>query len=392
MNNKSYRVLITGAGASGLICACRLILGGISDIIILEKNKKPASKLIMTGNGRCNLSNSSVTSDDYNTDSPDILKELFDLYPGEKIMSFINNDLGVMTVSNGDLIYPSTYQSNTVARALLRIIEDAGVEILYETPAVSIVRDEDSYIINDTFRADNVVVCTGGCSYPVTGSDGNGFRLLLPFFDKTDFVPVRPSLVPLKTKEDDIRILSGQRVKCQASLAGDDHVETGEMLFTDYGVSGIMIMQLSGRIRSLFEGTGKAPVINVDILPAYSEDEICGMIKDRYSRFPSRKRYECLEGIFSPAMSMVLISRYTDDPVKLAKGIKGFSLTVTGDQGFEHAQITSGGIKLGSAYNAWDKGLFAIGEAVNVDGPCGGYNLHWAWLSGIAAADRIRES
>ena len=187
-------VAIIGAGASGLMCACRLISAGISDIAIFERNDRPGKKLLATGNGRCNLSNSSVKPEDYNTDDPSKLADILGAYGFEPTADFFEKTLNVMLSSRDDLIYPRTFKSSTVLDALRSYIEDHGVKITTGS-FVDKLNDEAKY----------TVIASGGMAMPVSGSDGNSYKLINSIVkDKTAFCDVRPSLVQFNSSDRDI--------------------------------------------------------------------------------------------------------------------------------------------------------------------------------------------
>ena len=373
-------VAIIGAGASGLMCACRLISAGISDIAIFERNDRPGKKLLATGNGRCNLSNSSVKPEDYNTDDPSKLADILGAYGFEPTADFFEKTLNVMLSSRDDLIYPRTFKSSTVLDALRSYIEDHGVKITTGS-FVDKLNDEAKY----------TVIASGGMAMPVSGSDGNSYKLINSIVkDKTAFCDVRPSLVQFNSSDRDIRPLSGMRLNAVLSLyINKEKVaeEQGELLFTDYGISGICTMQLS-RIYDRYIANGiKSCYVSADLVPEYEKDTLAVEVKRRIT--DGKDISSRLSGILPKEICEVIISRGRD----IAGLMKDFKISITGTRDFEHAQVTYGGLKLGRLNDSLSikehEDIYVIGEAVNVDGPCGGYNLQWAWSSAFAAADDI---
>lgn len=373
-------VAIIGAGASGLMCACRLISAGITNIAVYERNDRPGKKLLATGNGRCNLSNSSVKPEDYNTDDSDKLAIILDRYGYDQTAEYFEKTLNVMLASKDELIYPRTFKSSTVLDALRNYIEDHGVKIITDS-FVDSIKDEAKY----------TVIASGGMAMPVSGSDGNSYKLINSVIkDKTAFCDVRPSLVQFTSSDRDIKTLSGIRVNAVLSLyINKEKVaeEAGELLFTDYGISGICTMQLS-RIYDRYIAKGiKSCYVSADLVSEYDKDALDEEVKRRIT--DGKDIASRLSGILQKEICEVITSRGRD----IAGLMKEFKINITGTRDFEHAQVTFGGLKLGRLIDTLSikehDDVYVIGEAVNVDGPCGGYNLQWAWSSAFAAADDI---
>ncbi|MBO4243309.1 MAG: aminoacetone oxidase family FAD-binding enzyme [Clostridiales bacterium] len=377
---KKYNTVIIGGGASGLMCACRLAYNGISDIAVLERNPKAGKKLLMTGNGRCNLTNDDLDVSLYNTDNREVLENLISKYPVSVTKVFFERVLNIALVSKNGLVYPRTLKGITVLEAMLYYLKDHGVEIITDMEVSNI---SQGFVINDSINADNVVIAGGGASYPKTGSDGSSYKLISAFSGKDDMVPVYPSLVQLNIRESDIRKLSGERINCKVTLVIDRQEvasETGEMLFTDYGVSGICIMQLSGIFNRYRKAGIKTVSVVVDMFPDMNEEDL---------RSEVERRGGSLKGLLLSEISDVVLSRNGD----VVKNLKSFELTITGTRDLDSAQVTGGGLKLSALTEGMMlkdlPGLYVTGEAVNVDGPCGGYNLQWAWSSAFSCADDI---
>ena len=377
---KKYKTVIIGGGASGLMCACRLAYNGISDIAVLERNPKVGKKLLMTGNGRCNVTNDELDISLYNTDDPSVLSSIINKYPVSDTRSFFEDVLDISLISKNGLVYPRTLKGITVLEEMNRFLLEHGVEIITDHEVKDI---SDGFIIDDLFNADNVVIAGGGASYPKTGSDGSSYKLISSFVPGSDIIPAYPSLVQLNIRESDIRKLSGERINARVTLVIDRKEvasETGEMLFTDYGVSGICIMQLSGILnRYRMKGIRTASVV-VDMFPDMTREELSREVE---------RRGGSLNGLLLSQIAQVVLSRSGD----VINNLKSFVLTVTGTRDLGSAQVTGGGLKLSCLTEGLmlksHPGLYVTGEAVNVDGPCGGYNLQWAWSSALSSADDI---
>ncbi len=389
MSNNKYDVIIIGAGAAGLMCAAALYNADSSlRVLVLEKNSKPGRKLLATGNGRCNYTNRNVTSSCYNTDDNAKLTKILHAFGPAKITSFFENNLGIITDYKNDLAYPITYQSKTVADALASA---SNARFEYDTEVKSVVREGMNVIVNGVYTALYVVFACGGVSLPDSGSDGSLYPVLKGMAGPDSFERLIPSLVPLKSSDKDLRKLSGIRQECIVKMDGRE--ERGEILFTDYGISGICVMQLSGYYnRSLTSGK-PVKYLTVDLIPSMDLKTKKKVIGDLLNRFNDRDKASAISGLIKKPIAEVAVARSDGTPNGIASVIHDFRINLTGSLGFENAQITSGGLKLSAVTDGLElkkcPGIFVCGEALNVDGLCGGYNLHWAWASAMTVAESI---
>lgn len=389
MSNNKYDVIIIGAGAAGLMCAAALYNADSSlRVLVLEKNSKPGRKLLATGNGRCNYTNRNVTSSCYNTDDNAKLTKILHAFGPAKITSFFENNLGIITDYKNDLAYPITYQSKTVADALASA---SNARFEYDTEVKSVEREGMNVIVNGVYTALYVVFACGGVSLPDSGSDGSLYPVLKGMAGSDSFERLIPSLVPLKSSDKDLRKLSGIRQECIVKMDGRE--ERGEILFTDYGISGICVMQLSGYYnRSLTSGK-PVKYLTVDLIPSMDLKTKKKVIGDLLNRFNDRDKASAISGLIKMPIAEVAVARSDGTPDGIASVIHDFRINLTGSLGFENAQVTSGGLKLSAVTDGLElkkcPGIFVCGEALNVDGLCGGYNLHWAWASAMTVAESI---
>lgn len=389
MSNASYDVIIIGAGAAGLMCAAALYNVDPSlKLLVLDKNSKPGRKLLATGNGRCNYTNKNISASFYNTDDYGKLTKILHDKSFEKITSYFRKTLGIITDYKNDLAYPITYQSKTIADAL---VNASSAVFEYNTDVTSVVRDGMNYIVNGIYSSLYVVFACGGVSLPDSGSNGSLYPVLKGLAGSDSFERLLPSLVPLRSSDKDLKKLSGIRQECIVRMDGRE--ERGEILFTDYGVSGICIMQLSGFYNRAVASGKTVKELSVDLIPSIDNKRKKEVISDLLRRFDDRDKASALSGLLKRPLAEVIVSRSDGTPEDIARITGDFRITLAGSLGFENAQVTSGGLKLKNVTDGLElkncPGVFVCGEALNVDGICGGYNLHWAWASALTVADSI---
>ena len=406
-------VVIIGGGASGLFAAARLVKesGRRLDIRILESGSKTGRKLLLTGSGRCNLSNQNCTCSKYNTDDPDKLEYVIGNFGPADSVDFFENDLGVRIAAKGELYYPATFRASTVTDSLRLYIEDAGCRICYDCKARKITREDGVYSIEtetgEVFTSRCVVIATGGASYPATGSDGTGIHIADDLISGDEIIPFAPALVPLTSDKKLLKELSGIRCTCSTKVISEGITEDsseGEVLFTkEGGLSGICILDISASCLRLISA-GKAVSVHLNLMLA-EPDEVVNMLALRRHIFSGRTCSDAFAGIIDKRILEVVMNDMRIDPnssvaelkdgrlIQLANALCGWEIPVTGSDIIDNAQVSSGGIKLSALTDTLcvkgNPGLYIIGEACNVNGICGGYNLQWAWASAAIAARDI---
>lgn len=420
-------VAVIGGGASGMAAAifAKRTFAESSlksgSVVVFEQNDRVGKKLLMTGNGRCNLTNLDTDLNHYHGNDVRFAKGALLRYPPVKVMSFFE-ELGVVcTVEENQKVYPMSLHAASVLDSLRLSINEHGIQVRTGSKVIGIKKTGTHFILSlsdkSTFHAASVIVAAGGMCAPSTGSDGNGYNLLSQCAHKL-LTPV-PSIVQIKTDTKFCKPLSGNKILGSASLyisGRKVREEAGEILFTDYGLSGPPILQISGYIsRALagISGNNKTDriYVSLDFLPSYTNDEVRTMMLMRKNTFPDRKLEEYLTGLFHKRVALGILREATDKPMsafisslcekdidKIVSVCKALKIQVTGTMSFANAQTTAGGIATSdfdpsSLGSVKCPGLFACGEILDIDGDCGGYNLQWAWssgfLSGCSAAQYV---
>lgn len=365
-------VVVIGGGAAGIACAIRIKQNNTYiNVTVLEHLDAPCKKIYATGNGRCNITNK-------NADNFEITKTFFE-------------SIGlIMRESSDGRMYPHSNQASGVVDTLLSSCKKLGINIITECETRRLEKIGSAFNIftnKGVFSADVLVLATGGMAQSALGSDGSGYALAkIPGHSIT---PLSPALVQLKSPNKSCRALKGIRAKCNVKLEINSELvceEFGEVLFTDYGLSGIVIMDLSQYISDdeIKNGNQRCTAI-IDFVPEMSEEELLSHYK-RFSGF---------EGILPSKLCAVLNRQADGDGKKMAKYIKNWRLIVSGTKGYDYAQITKGGVNVNELNKSFEsklcENLYIIGELTDNQFPCGGFNLDFAFSSGVKAADKITD-
>lgn len=408
-----YDVTIIGAGASGVMCALALKEKNKNlKVLLLEKNDKLGKKLSITGNGRCNLGNINNDISNFNSESDlSSFKRLLEIDDFDFLDVLDNTDdkksyydylirFGILITNEKEYLYPYSMQAISVCKSFERYLKFLNVEVKYNYDVLKVSKNENTFIINDDIKSKMVVIATGGKSYSKTGSTGFGYDVLKSFGHT--ITDLYPSLTHLKTDYKYIKELQGVRVNAVANLSIDgwiEKTEEGQVQFTRDALSGICIFNLSRNVKK-YLNKNKTVKIIMDLVPDYSNFELQNYI----TSFSSYKLQDALSCIINNKLA-IAIAKELKSANKLVKeltknelegvcfNIKNmhFDITDTGD--FNTAQVTSGGVVLDEFTKDLEstkcKGLYAIGEVLDVDGKCGGYNLSWAFTSAITAANDI---
>lgn len=418
MSNNIYECVIIGGGAAGLYCAARLARTAYAGkkVLILEGGSRVGKKLALTGSGRCNLSNSAIDISKYNTDDAFKLEKSLNRYGYLETADFYENVLGVVLEQKGTLIYPSTLKSSTIVDALRFYLTDSKIETVLKEHVTSISRNKFYEIKTDSdeeYLAKNVVIATGGITYPSTGSTGDVVNILEGMADESFFVPFRPALTSLTSDTPGIKGLAGIRCRGEVKIIDSKGVikakSEGEILFTkDGGVSGICVMDVSDSVVQLIDN-GETDIKAVLNLTGKSAGEIFQMIYIRRQMYAHRNCADALSGMLLRNITEFVMKsmglkcdkmtlRELDDRkiAELSNLLCAFPVSVTGYGDADKAQVSSGGFKLSKLDDNMQvkscPGLYIIGETVNVNGICGGYNLQWAWTSAALAAEGISQN
>lgn len=404
------KVAVIGGGAAGLMATGRLAERGKS-VVLIEKNPMLGKKIRITGKGRCNVTNACDISDMINSQIPVNANFLY-----SSLYGFTNEDLRALLrkygcetkVERGERVFPVSDCAKDVVEALKKYALQSNVRLLKKEVSHLIIEDNRvkgvCYKTGEKLYCDSVVVATGGKSYPLTGSTGDGYRLAKEAGH--NIICLKPSLVPLETHGDICKKLMGLSLKNTAICVKDENGKTiyedfGEMLFTHFGVSGPMILSASSHMKDI---ENKNYVVFIDLKPALDEKQLDARILRDFEKFSRKQLINSLDELLPKKLIPVIIEeagvddRKTvnqiskDERKRLCDTIKNLRVNIKGFRPIEEAIVTSGGvdtkqINSSTMESKLVKGLFFAGEIIDVDAYTGGFNLQIAFSTGHLAGD-----
>ena len=396
-------LLIIGGGAAGLISAITAKREKpCLSVTVIEGLDRVGKKLITTGNGRCNISNTDESLSRFHGENTEFAAFSLERFGKDYLKKFFSS-IGIEFTEENGKLYPSSLQASSVVDCLRFECERLGVNVTCNAKVTKIKKTKDFTVLGDNFEFHSkaLIVATGLFSGgDKLGSDGSVFRIMKELGHKA--IPCSPAIVQVKTETDFVRQLKGIKVDANARLYKKNtfiREDFGEVLFCDYGLSGPAIMQIS---RDAFRSEGEY-YICLDLFPKNSKEELLELLKNRASALSHRSLEDFFTGLLNKRLGQVVLKRCdfklsqmtfefnNKDLEKIADTLKSFKFKILGHTGFNNSQVTAGGLSTLEFDNKTMMskriaGLFAAGELLDIDGDCGGFNLKWAWCSGILAA------
>lgn len=400
------KVIVVGGGAAGMTAGIVARRNGC-DVVILEQMNRVGKKILATGNGRCNLTNENIEISRYHGKNPKFAINALKQFDVEQTVQFFEY-MGISCkVEDGGKIYPWSDQASSVLDVLRYEIERLGIEERVESGVKSIYPVKKGFKVllrnGEELKGDRVILAAGGKAAPNLGSNGSGYGLVIPLGHK--LVEPFPALVQLRLKASFLKALKGVKFIGRAAVGIDDKElrwEIGEILFTDYGISGPPIFQLSRKAGEELQA-GRNPWIEVDMFPGYSQEELSEMLRTKFGYQPQKSLDFSFVGLLNKRLIPVILREAGIEDIKkqtqcinknefenIIKILKSWRFEVTGTNSWSDAQVTAGGIDVsdidpGTMESRLVPGLYFAGEIMDIDGDCGGFNLQWAWSSGYVA-------
>jgi len=405
-----YNVIVIGSGAAGIMAAIRAKENN-NTVLLLEQQSKIAPKLKATGGGRCNLSNT-LDIDEFMSHfgkNGRFMTQALKLFDREKLTQFFANIGAETHCPDGFRIFPKTHNSQTIIDGLVLYMQNIGVEIKCNQKVLDVEVDNNTKYLtttNNQYSCDNLIIATGGLGYEPLGASGDGFKFAQKLGHKV--TKLYPAMMPLNTQETWVAKCTAHTIpKAIITIDIKKHKlkAIGDLIFTKNGIRGPVVLDFAREIIPLFDKYDKIPV-KINMLKGKSEDDIIRFFKDEAIKNPNKTILEHLEKILpKPIIEQLANIVQVDTTIKYKelKGIKKVEfikilcntpLTITGHDGFKKAMITRGGISLkqinpNTMQSKIIKGVYFCGEIVDIDGPCGGYNLQWAFSSGYLSGELL---
>jgi len=409
------KIVIIGGGAAGLMAAISAAdkYGKDCNITVIEKNSRPARKVMITGKGRCNVTNNC----DLDTliasvpKNPRFLYSAFSALTPQDVMSFFENNSVPLKTERGNRVFPVSDKAVDIVDALVKKVQKSGVKIICGT--VSLVKTVDNKVVGtqlengDYYECDSIVLATGGASYPLTGSTGDGYKIANRLGHT--ITEIKPSLVPLECHEGFCTKLSGLSLKNVTLSVFENgkkkplYKEMGEMLFTHFGISGPLVLSASSYMRYMGK---KEYIAHVDLKPALTAEQLDSRILRDFSDYQNKDFINSLDKLLPKSLIPVIVSLSgipsdckvnqisREQRQNLVKVIKELTLHITRPRPIEEAIITSGGVSVkeinpATMESKMISGLYFAGEIIDVDALTGGFNLQIAFSTGFLAGQNV---
>ncbi len=403
------KIGIIGGGAAGLTAAIQAATE-CNEVTVLEHTDRVGKKILSTGNGKCNLTNTDQRLEHYHGTHPDFAGHIFRQCSYSEVLHFFTK-LGIYTKNKNGGLYPYSEQASAVLDVLRMKAESLQIQICCNTEVDDLELKEQFHVFTTDrcssekkeYLFDRLILAAGGKAAKMTGSDGSGYRIAASMGHK--IIEPLPALVQLRSPDSFFKGIAG--IRCDADIQlYIDHVysnhERGELQLTDYGISGIPVFQLSGAAaRALYEHHNVH--VRIDFMPDMpSVNDLSAYLQSRIMHTPYKTIGELMIGMFHKNLCSLFIKQCElkntekaeclseEEIFKLSKCVKEFSVRINSTNSFDQAQTCSGGIDTTEIKDTLESrlvpGLYFAGEIIDINGDCGGYNLQWAWSTGLLAA------
>ncbi len=399
------KVVVIGGGASGILAALKA--SEHADVTLIERNNKIGKKILITGNGKCNFWNKEINSSKYNSNNIELLEHI--LLKQDEVYKYLKENLGITPTEKNGYIYPYSKTASSIEETFNRELNKKNISILYNLKATDLkVNNSEVQVYlsdNTTIKADKVIIATGSKAASKTGSDGSGYDLLASL--GLDIVPISPALVPLKISDNEKSIWCGIRTDVKLTIKDKGKIikeEFGEIQLTDYGISGIVTFNISSVLSKSILNHEKLDVM-IDFLP--NINNLYDFLERKNNLMQAESLEELLETLFHYKLMATLLKRANlnkdlkwnsltkDEKNSLIDAIKNFKINVIATEDYEKAQVCRGGLSLQDVNDSLslksNKNIKVVGEILDVDGICGGYNLAFAFITGYIAGDEIND-
>ena len=408
MNNEE--LIIIGAGAAGL-CAAIISARAGRQVLLLEQNSGAGKKILVSGNGKCNIGNRYIQLSRFHSEDPDFVELVLKGYDVRSIESFFSS-IGLELVEGKEgKMFPMSLQASSVVELLEYEAKRAGVKILCDCKVTRITKENDSFMLDTTKggkRSSQLLITSGSSAAPQLGGNDSGY-IFATTMGHT-LIPRHPSLVQLCSEETWVKECAGVKVAGVARLYANGEYITekeGDLLFTNYGISGLAILDLSREVSTRLAAFDYCE-LTLDLMPKLSKEKLTNLLLSRTEKGSEKPIGLWLQGILNKKLTKIILRqskcrvRVESDLSrkeinKIVHSIKNLKLSISGTKGFRGAEVATGGINTmevdpNTMESKCVPGLYFAGEILDVDGDRGGFNFHFAWVSGMRAGANTRET
>lgn len=406
-NRLNCDCVVAGGGAAGMMAAITAARKN-SHVILIEHTARLGSKLLQTGNGKCNFTNLDMDKKYYQNENPNFVETVLGKFTVKDTLAFFR-EIGVYNRERNGYVYPNSETASSLQDALRQEVEHTGVTVLTECNIQTVKKEKEGFVIETdkgTIKTVSLILATGSKAAPKTGSDGSGYALAKGLGHH--IVKPLPALVQLTSDNRLCKGMAGVRSTGSVAIYADGKKlaeDLGEIQYTDYGISGIPVFQVS-RYAVKAKDRKEQVLAVVDMLPAFSLEELRRDIQERIKREKEKDLISFFAGLLHKKLVQAVVKSLGLDMnmtagqagekrlIKILESMKAFSFHITGSRSFEYAQVCQGGVALSEVdaetmESKICKKLYFAGELLDVDGKCGGYNLQWAWSSGYLAGMNV---
>jgi predicted Rossmann fold flavoprotein len=396
-------MIIVGAGAAGLCAAITAARAG-QTVTLLEQNGRVGRKILVSGNGKCNLTNSYIAAHRFHSQNPHFIEKVLEGYDFKAIEHFFASIGLVLTEGKEGKCFPLSMQASTVAELLVYAAREAGVEIVCDCKVNRIVKETDLFRLETSQgvkKCRKLLIASGSPAAPRLGGNDSGYAFALKMGHT--LLPRYPALVQLTSPDKWVEGCAGVKIAGLAKLyANGDYIaeKKGDLLFTNYGISGLAILDLS-REASIRLAQFDSCELHLDLMPKYHKEQLAKLLLERIVPQSNKPVVLWLQGVLHQKLARMVLSQSAcksrvegalnrKEVNRLVHTIKNLKLTIDGTRGFEGAEVSTGGVSTAEVNPETMEskvvpGLYFAGEILDVDGDRGGFNFHFAWVSGIRA-------
>ncbi|MFA7092770.1 MAG: NAD(P)/FAD-dependent oxidoreductase [Arcobacteraceae bacterium] len=405
--NKNYDVIVMGAGAAGIMASISAAYHN-KKVLLLEKFPKIATKLKATGGGRCNLTNTLEAQDFMQKFGKQgrFMSEALEAFDSNALRDFFAH-IGVQShAPDGFRVFPITHNSSTILEALEQELKRLHIEVLCCVNIASIEKKSEHYCLKSnehTFESKHLIIATGGLGYPILGATGDGYHFAKTFGHT--ITSLHPAMMPLLVREKWVALCKADTIAnatLKVNLSKYKKLKAvGDLIFTKEGIRGPVVLDFARELTPILEALGEVPLL-VNFTKGLNEEQIYHHIKQAFEHNPTHSMSELVATLVPQSLADVLCNECEIQSNVTFKTLEGFKkeklmkllawtpLSVIGHEGFKNAMITRGGIRLKeidpkTMQSKLVENLYFCGEIVDLDGPCGGYNLQWSFSSGFLA-------